>query len=77
MLDTGVLRREEGKDKVHRLSINRVEFQRLFQPDEHAKHTIQAMKPGMGQGNASAHSGRTKALPVLERRSITGIELMP
>ena len=57
MLNPGVFGRKQGKDKVHRLLVHRLEIQRAFDQHEQAADLLKPRQPRMGQGNTLAHTG--------------------
>ncbi len=61
MLDTRIDGREQRKDQIHRLPVDRIEIQRFFQPQEGASDMIKPDYAGMWQGNAVSDASWSKA----------------
>lgn len=62
-----VLRRKERKDQIDRNPIHRIEIERPFKPDEHARNPRQAVQARVWQGHAMPHAGRSKRFAFLQR----------
>ena len=56
---------DQGKDKNDRLSVDGIEIQWLFKPQEHARNLVQPMQTRMRQGDTLAHAGRPQAFAFL------------
>ena len=67
-----ILGGEQRKDQIHRLAINAIIVQRLFQPQEHASDAGQILQPCVRQGDAMAHTGGAKAFAFLQAIKRTG-----
>jgi len=61
VLDARILGREERKDHVHRLTVDRVEVNRFFEQDEHTHNRLDPVEPGMRQRDTVADTGGAKA----------------
>ena len=67
MLDPGILRREQREDEVDRLPVDRIEIERLLEPQEHADHRLQTVQTRMRQRHAMPHAGGAERLAFLQR----------
>src|ERR1700759_4876185 len=62
---------QEENDEVDRPAIDRVEVDRLIEPDEQAEWLFHQLQAGVGNGGTVAHAGRAEVF-ALEKRSDDG-----
>src|SRR5690606_17408117 len=62
MIGAGTFRREQQKDQVDRLAIERFEIDRLLKPRKETDETIELGELAVRDGNATADAGRAEPL---------------
>ncbi|SPH23611.1 hypothetical protein DEA8626_02676 [Defluviimonas aquaemixtae] len=67
MFDTRVLGREQRKDQIDRLTIDRVKIERFFEAQEHTYDFVYSVHARMWQGDSVTHARRAEAFTFLKR----------
>ena len=66
MIGAGAFRREQKKNQVNRLIVERIKINRTIKAREHSEQFVQLRQLGMRNGDAVANAGGTKLLALLQ-----------